>query len=281
MPPRNTGFPQADASADFLRARRHRALSALSGRLRREPGDVGVILPYEEVVEALGYLGERSVGLRTVHLDAIVGTVDRGRDFDRAFRPISPRVRSRWERIATAMRRGESFPPVSLLQVGEIYFVRDGHHRVSVARALGRDVIEARVTEVRTRLGAERDITLADLPLKGHERLFRERVPLPPGTEREVRLANTQDYGKLAEGVEAWGFRLMQERGGWLSREEIAREWLESELRPIGAMLRDAGLAEPGREAEAYMRVATERYELLHTHSWDGDVLARLRERRM
>ena len=112
-------------------------------------------------------------------LDAIVGTVDRGRDFDRSFRPTSGRVRSRWEHIATAMRRGEAMPPVDLVRVGQIYFVRDGHHRVSVARALGRTDIDAYVTEVVTRVGAEQTITLADLPVKSHERVFFERVPLP------------------------------------------------------------------------------------------------------
>ena len=114
VPSRDTGFPQADASADYLRARRGRATRALAQRLRREPGDVGFILPYEEVVEALGYLGERAAGLRTLPLESVVGTVDRGRDFDRAFRPVNPRVRGRWERIATAMRRGEPFPPISV-----------------------------------------------------------------------------------------------------------------------------------------------------------------------
>ena len=279
MPPRDTGFPRADASADFLRARRGRAVNTLAARLRREPGDVGVILPYEEVVEALGFLGQRAAGLRTVPLERIVGTVDRGRDFDRSFRPVNARVRGRWERIAAAMRRGEAFPPISVYQVGDIYFVRDGHHRVSVARALGRDVIEARVTEVRTRLGAAGDITLADLPLKGHERLFRERVPLPNGAEAEVRLSDPRDYGRLAEGVEAWGFRLMQERAEYLTREEVAAAWLEAELRPVGAMLREAGIATAGHEAEAYLRVAAQRYDLLHTHAWDDDVLARLAER--
>ena len=112
-------------------------MARLVSRLRGEPDDVGVILPYEEVIQALGFVSERSLGLQVVPLDAIVGTIDRGRDFDRQFRPTSRRVRSRWEQIAAAMRRGESLPPVDLLKVGEIYFVRDGHHRVSVARALG------------------------------------------------------------------------------------------------------------------------------------------------
>jgi hypothetical protein len=278
MPPRATGFPTADAQNDFQRARRRSALARLSGRLRREPGDVGLILPYEEVVAALGYLGEQRVGLRTVSLDSIVGTVDRTRDFDRGFRPTTPQVRGRWERIALGMRRGESFPPISVFRVGEIHFVRDGHHRVSVARALGRDVIDAHVTEVRTRVGADRRITVADLPMKGHERLFAERVPLPGGARAEIQVSDQWQLAALAEGVEAWGFRHMQHRAELLTREEIAHTWLEDEYRPVVAMLREAGLVGSGTETEAYMRIVTERYRLLRTHAWNDGVLARLRE---
>src|SRR5579859_2545200 len=141
-------------------------MARLAARLRGEPDDVGVILPYEEVIEALGFVSERAAGLEVVSLDAIVGSVDRTREFDRRFRPTSGRVRSRWEHIAAAMRRGEAMPPVDLLRIGEIYFVRDGHHRVSVARALGRTDIDAIVTEVHTRVGALHTITYADLPTK-------------------------------------------------------------------------------------------------------------------
>jgi hypothetical protein len=278
MPNRATGFPAADAQSDFERARRRSALARLSARLRREPGDVGLILPYEEVVDALGYLGERRIGLQMIRLDSIVGTVDRTRDFDRRFRPTTPQLRGRWERIALGMRRGESFPPISVYRVGEIHFVRDGHHRVSVARALGRDVIDAHVSEVRTRVGADRRITLADLPLKGHERLFAERVPLPPEARGEIRLSDPWRLGALAEGVEAWGFRHMQHRAELLSREQIARTWLSEEYRPVVAMIREAGLVGSGTETEAYMRIVTERYRLLRTHAWNVDVLARLRE---
>src|SRR5207237_6804910 len=154
--------------ADFLRARRRAILARLATRLRLEPGDVEVILPYEEVIDALGFVSERVLGLKVVPISAIVGTVDRSRDFDRHFRPTSGRVRGRWEQIATAMRRGDALPPVDLYRLGEIYFVRDGHHRVSVACALGRDEIDAYVTEVVTRVGAGRTLTPDDLPLKSH-----------------------------------------------------------------------------------------------------------------
>ena len=102
----DTGFPSQDAQTDFSRARRRQLLARLAMRLRRE-NDVDVILPFEEVTEALGHRGERSLGLQTIPLDSIVGSVDRTRDFDRSFRPASSNVRGRWERIAEARRRGE------------------------------------------------------------------------------------------------------------------------------------------------------------------------------
>lgn len=274
--PRSTGLPGLDAQHDFLRARRHATVSHLVSRLRFVPDDVDVILPYEEVIEALGFVSESPIGLRVVALDVIVGTIDRGRDFDRRFRPTSARVRSRWEQIATAMRRGESLPPVDLLQVGEIFFVRDGHHRVSVARALGRTDIDAYVTKVVTRVDADKAITLADLPLKSHERVFFERVPLPDEARAEIVLSDPWDYAVLAEGVEAWGFRAVQEEREPLDRAETARLWLEHEYRPVVEMLREADLIQRSTETEAYMRVAAERYRLLRTHVWNDEVLQRV-----
>lgn len=274
---RDTGFPAADAQSDFLRARRDRSLSRLAGRMRRDPGDVNVILPFEEVVAALGRTSERSLGLKVIALDSIVGTVDRTADFDRRFRPTSARVRGRWERIAQAMRRGESMPPISVFRIGDLHFVRDGHHRVSVARALGRSDIDAYVTEVSTSVPLASGMRVGDLPVKGHERLFRERVPLEPAAAARLRLSDPWAYGKLAEGVEAWGFRLGQDRGDLLSRREIARLWLADEYEPVVAMLDEAGMIGSGTETDAYMRVAEERYRLLRTHAWSEEIVQRLR----
>ncbi len=278
--PRSTGLSGVDAQHDFIRARRRATVAKLIARLRGEPDDVSVVLPYEEVIDALGFVSEHSVGFRVVPLDAIVGSVDRGRDFDRRFRPTSGRSRGRWEQIAAAARRGESFPPVDLVRVGELYFVRDGHHRVSVARALARDDIDAYVTEVVTRIDAGRAMKLSDLPLKSHERVFFERVPVPQPARGEIALSDTSDYDELAEGVEAWGFRASQSRGEPLHREETALLWLETEYRPVVAMLREAGLVHNCTETEAYMRVAAERYRLLRTFDWNEDVLRQVVEGR-
>ena len=276
--PRSTGMPALDAQSDFLRARRQATAARIASRLRGVPDDVRMVLPYDEVLEALGFVSERRVGATVVALDEIIGTVDRARQFDRSFRPTSRQARSRWEQIATMMRRGESLPPVDLLRIGEIYFVRDGHHRVSVARALGLSEIDAFVTDVQTRLGAARTITSADLPLKSLERVFFERVPLPDNARSEIVLDDPWDYPMLAEHVEAWGFRLSQDRRETIGRRETAFQWLEGEYRPVVAMLREADLIGDGTETEAYLRVSAERYRLLRAHRWDDEVIQRLGE---
>lgn len=276
--PRSTGMAGFDAQNDFMRARRHAAASRLAARLRGEPDDVRMVLPYDEVVEALGFVSEQRVGLVVVALDAIVGSVDRVREFDRRFRPTSGRVRSRWEHIAAAMRQGESLPPVDLMRIGEIYFVRDGHHRVSVARALGLTDIDAYVTDVVTRVGAERAITYADLPTKSHEREFFERVPIPDDARTEIELSDPWAYADLAESVEAWGFRTSQDRGEPITRREVAFLWLENEYRPVIEMLREADLIGDQTETLAYMRVNAERYRLLRTNRWDEDVIRHVTE---
>jgi hypothetical protein len=274
----DTGFPTQDAQSDFSRTRRRRALSGLARRLRREPDDVNVILPFDEVVEALGWRGERRLGLQVISLDSIVGTVDRSRDFDRSFRPTSRRVRRRWEGIAEAIRRGQSMPPIDVYRIGDLHFVRDGHHRVSVARALGLDVIDAYVTEIVTAVGAGQRTRLRDLALKSHERLFFERVPLPPELRDRIQLSDEWRYAELAESVEAWGFRAMQERGEFMTREEVADAWFREEYVPIVEMLREADLIGSGTETEAHMRVSGLRFLLLRTHEWSDEVVERLRE---
>ena len=278
MTRRDTGLPRADAQGDFSRARRQRVLARLSARLRREPDDVNHILPFEEVARALGRIGERRLGLQLISLDSIVGSVDRSREFDRDFRPTTPRVRERWQRINLAQRTGEAMPPIDVYRIGELHFVKDGHHRVSVARALGHTDINAYVTEVLTQVGAEREIRLRDLPLKSHQRLFYERVPLDPETRSRIHLSDEWRYAALAEAVEAWGFRASQAREHHMSRQEVAEGWFRDEYEPVVEMLAEAHLIPKGvSDTEAYMKVAHLRYLLLRTHEWDDAVIDAIR----
>jgi len=279
-PSRDTGFPIADAENDFLRARRRQVLGRLGAWLRRAPDDVNIMLPFDEVVTALGRQGERRLGLQVITLDSIVGSVDRTREFDRRFRPTSGQVRERWQRLALAQRRGESIPPIEVYRIGDMHFVVDGHHRVSVAHALGLKTIDAYVTEVLTRLSSEGVRYRGDLLVKDYRRIFLDRVPLTGERRRSVSLTDPWDYAELAEAVEAWGFRLMQDECRFLDRPTVARRWYDEEFVPVVRMVRQAGMIDTQTEAEAYMWVACERYRLIKTHRWDDDVIIAVRDGR-
>jgi hypothetical protein len=275
--PADTGFPRADAENDFLRARRRQVLARLAQRLRREPDDVNLILPFDDVVAALGRRGERNLGLQTIRLDTVAGTVDSRRDFDRHFRPTSGRVRERWERLALAQRRGESVPPIDVYRVGDLHFVRDGHHRVSIALATGAKAIDAYVTEILTAVPARGIRRRGDLIVKSYERMFRSRVPLPPAALAKIAVIDPWSYAELGEAVEAWGFRLMQHERTYHDRAEVARRWFAEEFTPVVRMLHTAGLIGPCTDAEAYLGIASQRYRLMRTHEWNDEVIAELR----
>jgi hypothetical protein len=108
------------------------------------------LLPFDQVRQHLSFKGQHQRGLSAVPLDKIVGSVNRYLDFDRAFFPRQGRTRDRWLSIDKAYYQDIPLPPVELLKVGEMYFVSDGHHRVSVARVRGQEFIDASVTEIDT-----------------------------------------------------------------------------------------------------------------------------------
>jgi hypothetical protein len=157
----DTGLLWVDVEDDFNRARRRQMLARFAGWLRGQPRHASRILVLDEVIAAQGWRGERYLGLQTIQLDTVAGTVDSRRDFDRKFRPTSNRVRPRWERLDLAQRRGVFLPPIDVYRVGDLHFVMDGHHRVSVAVATGQKTIEAHVTEVLTQMPAARASAVA------------------------------------------------------------------------------------------------------------------------
>jgi hypothetical protein len=144
----DTGFPLVDVENDFLRARRHQAAARLANWLRHRPSSASRLLPLDEVAGMRGTHSERPLGLQPIPLSTIVGTLDPRQDFDRRFRPTSNRIRSRWERLALAQRRGEPIPPIRVYRVDGLHFVEDGHHRVSIAAATHQKTIDAYVTEI-------------------------------------------------------------------------------------------------------------------------------------
>lgn len=120
--------------------RRGEFWAMLTGRSNR-------LLSLASVEANCGIHARCDAGLRMVPIDRIGGSESRTSDFDREFNPLQDHTQERWRGIAAARQRGRELPPVALIQVGDVYFVRDGHHRISVARALGQLAVEA-VVEV-------------------------------------------------------------------------------------------------------------------------------------
>src|ERR671914_221657 len=140
--------------ADFTRARRRARLRAAVALIRREHAS-NPLLSFDDVRREHLVADNRLYrGTRVVEVDQIVGSVGRWRDFDRSFLPARASVGDRWKRIDRAFQRDEDLPPVELYEIGEAYFVVDGHHRVSVARYHDVPTVEAAVVDFHPRLSA-------------------------------------------------------------------------------------------------------------------------------
>jgi hypothetical protein len=147
-----TGNVMVDAQTAFARARRRRLREQAKRWLLRRPREQSRLpcLDLDSALGAVPAMSRRSAGIEAIPLTSIVGTVEpaKAQAFDRAFRP-SASSRRRWERLWVAARRGAALPPISVVRVGDRYFVWEGHDRVSVANALGMGSIKAEVMELR------------------------------------------------------------------------------------------------------------------------------------
>lgn len=124
--------------------------------LRRRPAS---LIEMNDFLRDKRVLGSHHAGIKSVSVDQIRGSEGRSGDFDRAFNARHDRTRTRWMNIAKARLAGRELPPAELIQIEKSYFVRDGHHRISVAKALGEKYIDAEVTQWEVEPVAE-EITL-------------------------------------------------------------------------------------------------------------------------
>jgi hypothetical protein len=139
---------ETQAVANFGRARRRAMIRRVRNAVRKDT----ISLPaFEEVRRSLGVRNRLPLArMEAVEVEKIVGSVGRSNDFDACFLPVRSNVSSRWERVDSAFQRGKELPPVSLYKMGDVYFVNDGNHRVSVARYHGVESIDAEVVTFRS-----------------------------------------------------------------------------------------------------------------------------------
>jgi hypothetical protein len=214
------------------------------------------LLAFEDVKEKLHLRHLVDRGLQQIPLDLIVGSLGRATEFDRGFLPRREALRERWRRIEQLAEGSEGFPPVELYKVGEVYFVVDGHHRVSVARSLAAPTIEARVQEFSTRVPLSPGDSPRDLLMKQCQVDFLEATGLEPSDSEDFSVTLPQGYQRLLEHISVHrDFRGLEE-GREIGREEAVVSWRDSVYRPLLEILRrqEVLAAFPGRtETDLYL----------------------------
>ena len=143
------GMEYMQAEQDFNRARNRAVLSRIQHFMNADKDN---LLSFNDVKEILKPRNEVYRGMQTVAINKIVGSEGRYRDFNKYFLPRSEFLRARWERVDRAKIRDIPLPAIQLYEIGGAYFVRDGNHRVSVARSQGAMDIDAEVTSLSTEI---------------------------------------------------------------------------------------------------------------------------------
>jgi hypothetical protein len=254
------------ARSDFQRARFKAFMNRVLGALRGQPT---TLLSYDEIKEKLRIGGPIYRGVQTVRVDQIAGSLNRYHEFDRVFLPASDTLAERWQRVNRAFYAEISLPPVVLYKVGGVYFVVDGHHRVSVAREQGQLYIEAEVRECATRVNITPDIKLDDLVILGSKVNFLERTSLDdlrPGANIKVTIPD--GFDRMLEHIAVHRYFMGLDWKRDISEEEAVMHWYDNVYMPIVNVIRETEILKefPGRtEGDLYLWV------LDHQHYLEAD----------
>jgi nucleotide-binding universal stress UspA family protein len=260
------------AVEDFHRARQQAGLRQVLARLTGRSVD---LLSYEMVTRRLGHLGSAERGLRDIPIDAIAGSVGRTNDFTRDFLPRQDADVDRWTRVkllASDPHAG-GLPPIRVYQVGEAYFVIDGHHRVSVARQLGATHIQAYVTEVRTRVPLSATATPEEVIAKAEQAEFLEATELDRSRPAlDFAVSDPGEVRHLLGHIQAHQRYLAESRNTGVPLPEAAADWADFVYLPVVQVIREQGLPRdfPGRtEADLYLLLSAHRAELEAALGWE------------
>lgn len=239
--------------ASFDEAKRAAFLEDLMGHFHGRDVD---LLPFGEVRERLHLKQLVDRGIQEVSLDRIVGSLGREREFTRGFFPREEALRERWQELKELAEGSRGFPPVELYYVNDVYFVVDGHHRVSVAKSLGSQTIEARVKEFRSPIKLTPQTSLEEVLLKSNLADFLETTGLVQELPGDCEMTIPNGYEILLDHISVHRYYLGIEKGSAVSWDEAVRSWRDIIYRPMVEIIKKHGIQEwfPGRtETDLYL----------------------------
>src|SRR4030095_3143581 len=244
------------ARQDFQRARfkafMNRAWATMAGKPT-------TLLSYDEIKEKLHIGGPIYRGVKTVLVDQIAGSLNRYHEFDSVFLPASDQLADLWQSVNRAFYQEISLPPVVLYKVGEVYFVVDGHHRVSVAREQGQIFIEAEVRECATRVNLTPNLRLEDLEILGNKVNFLERTSLDSlRPDANIKVTIPDGFDRMLEHIAVHRYFMGIDWKRDISEEEAIAHWYDNVYLPVVKVIRDTDILEdfPGKtEGDLYLWV--------------------------
>src|SRR3990172_4167878 len=223
----------------FDEARRAAVMKDLLSSIQKRPSD---LLPFDEIREKLHLKNIVDRGIREVPLDLIVGSVGRERAFNRTFLPREESLRKRWEEVKDLAEGPVGFPPVELYLIRDVYFVVDGHHRVSVARAVGATTIEAHVKEFISPIILTPDASIEEVILRSGLTDFLETTGLTQHDPEDFRVTVVNGYERLLEHISVHRYFRGIDTGGPVSWDEAVKSWHENVYRPMIEHIRTSGI---------------------------------------
>lgn len=257
--------------SDFQRARfksfKNRVWDSLSGQRT-------TLLSYDNIKEKLHIGGPIYRGVQTVRVDQIAGSLNRYHEFDRVFLPASDKLATRWQSVNRAFYQDVSLPPVVLYKVGQVYFVVDGHHRVSVAREQGQIYIEAEVRECSTRVNITADIKPEDLEILEDKVHFLERTSLDSvKPEANIKLTIPDGFDRMLEHIAVHRYFMGLDLQRDISEEEAIADWYDRVYMPVVNVIRETDILKefPQKtEGDLYLWVLDHQHYLV---SEEGETL--------
>jgi hypothetical protein len=221
----------------FQSARSRAFWQDMIGLLRGKPAE---LLSFDEIKTRLRLREESYKGLQNVPLDRIIGSVGRYRDFTGDFLPRSGKMQERWSRVYAQANSLEGMPPIELYKVDDVYFVRDGNHRVSVARQMGQKTIEAHVTELPTPIDLEPGMSGKELDAAEAYAEFLQitRLNQTRPHHQSIKLSEPQRYVDLLGHVYMHQRTLQVEGQPDLTLAEAAADWYDNVYRPAVTLIR-------------------------------------------
>jgi nucleotide-binding universal stress UspA family protein len=251
------------AIQDFHSARQKATLSEIVARLKGESTE---LLSFDEVRQKLrAQVGPKKV-LKEIPINAIIGSVNRYQDFSRGFLPGQNVNEERWTNVELATYGMVGLPPIEVYQIGEVYFVSDGNHRISVAKQMGSTQIQAYVTEVHSRVPLTANARPEDLILMSEYADFLEHTNLDqvhPGAD--LKVTEPGQYPVIEEHISVHRYFMGIEQNHEIAYIEAVADWYDVVYFPVVEIIREHGLLRdfPNRtETDLYLWIADHRTAL-------------------